>query len=192
MDEGSAFDWWVLLVEDDPKMRGAVSRLLRRRGCEVVHAEDVDSAIAQLDARSFDLVILDVRLGRGSGVEVAEHAARIRPTPALVAISGRARPDEAFALAQLGVRTYMPKIDLLERFDELLERADRPTDLTPHVRSQVGHVGLKETVSKVRREMVDQALAKERESPARAARQLKVSRQAVQQLKRRLDLGEEE
>ena len=51
----------ILLVEDDEVLRDLLSRNLEVRGHEVHDAEDARSALAQLRAAVFDLIVLDIR-----------------------------------------------------------------------------------------------------------------------------------
>lgn len=172
----------VLVVDDDVLVRRALTRDLRGRGCAVVQAGGVEAALRILDERVIDVVILDVCLGARSGVEVAEHAWRMRLAPAVVAISGLASRGEVFALGQLGVRAFIDKAELSERMGELLELARRPTRLEPQIKGQVGHVPIHDAIGAVRTQMLAQALAKSSGSTTKAGRELGISRQAVQQM----------
>ena len=89
----------ILLVEDDPDVRGVARRLLERAGYRVLEASDASAALEWLwsEAR-LDLLFTDVTLPRGiSGPEIAREAATLRPElPVLFttgyALDGR-RPD---------------------------------------------------------------------------------------------------
>ena len=62
----------ILLVEDDAALRGALEELLYREGYDMVKASNVRSAREGLDATA-DLVILDVGLPDGDGVELCRY-----------------------------------------------------------------------------------------------------------------------
>lgn len=64
----------VLLAEDTDLSRDVLAALLRREGCEVVEARDGQEAQARLAEGLFDLVLLDHRMPRLSGLEVARAA----------------------------------------------------------------------------------------------------------------------
>lgn len=57
----------VLVVDDEPAIRHALERALRRRGFEVVSASGGDSAYTLLSETPIDLVLLDVRMPQVSG-----------------------------------------------------------------------------------------------------------------------------
>ncbi len=62
----------ILLVEDDPALRGALEELLCREGYDVVKASNVRIALGAMDA-GIDLVMLDVGLPDGDGVNLCKQ-----------------------------------------------------------------------------------------------------------------------
>ena len=175
----------VLDVEADPVMGATLKRLFERRAERVLSSRSVAEAKKMLSADQVDLVILDVRLDGESGLEVATFASTLVPAPAVVAVSGAAGPQEAFALAQLGVRAYIPKAEIAARIPEIVELARDVPPLGPVVKAQVGRRSVREVQEVVRDAMLDQALALEHGSLSGAAKRLGVTRQAVQQMARR-------
>lgn len=185
-DPAVSFDV-VLVVEDEDDVRATIVRAMERRAVRVLEARDVAEAKAVLLHQRVDLVLLDVRLGEESGIEVAAFAGQLTPSPPIIAISGAAGPEEGFALAVYGVRAYLPKAELVDRMDELATLARRAASLEPFVKAQVGLRTVKELADSVRQVMIAEALALEDGHQARAARKLGLSRQAVQQTVRRQD-----
>lgn len=136
-------------------------------------------------------MVLDVDLPDGSGVALAEHAARMRPQPIILAISADATPREAFRLAQLGALAFLPKPLSLADFMVSLEAVlDKAPDYVPHLVAVVGHESFRAVLDRVRRAMAEQALALAAGNKTGAARLLGITRQAVQQLIRDLDLND--
>src|SRR4051812_19744538 len=86
----------VLLVEDDVHHRPVLERLLRESGAEVRSVGRVREALAAL-VHLPDIIILDVHLPDGTGLEVAEAASQLRAAPGIIAVSGEASPQETFA-----------------------------------------------------------------------------------------------
>ncbi|MBM4335907.1 MAG: response regulator [Deltaproteobacteria bacterium] len=180
----------VLIVEDHELVRRSLASAARTWGGEVLEAGSVRDGLDQLELRP-DLVMVDVMLPDGSGRTVVEKAVTMRPAPAVIAMSGEASAEEAFELARLGARRYLPKPisleDLAAAFEATL--ADHP-DLAPVVAAHVGHTPMRQVLEKVRGVMVDEALARENGSRSGAARRLGVSRQAVQQAVRLIELAQ--
>lgn len=88
----------LLVVEDEPLVAFDAEHLLREQGYDVVATVDrVADAVAVIgDGHAIDLVLVDITLADGSGIDVA-HAARARGIPVMF-VTG-ACPTEAEALA---------------------------------------------------------------------------------------------
>ncbi len=67
----------ILIVEDEPVIRGALRKLLERHDHNVVEAESVEQACEQ-SLPDFDLVISDLRLPGAHGIDLITSAS---PTP---------------------------------------------------------------------------------------------------------------
>ena len=70
----------VLVVEDDPPIRGLVSRILFHWGYAVRTAADVVEALDEIGRQRPDLVLADVFMPRLGGIELAERL-RAEPDP---------------------------------------------------------------------------------------------------------------
>jgi CheY-like chemotaxis protein len=66
----------ILLVEDDEVLCDVIRTNLQARGHEVSVANDVQSALAYLRSKNFDLVVLDINLPDQTGWEVLRAAQR--------------------------------------------------------------------------------------------------------------------
>jgi DNA-binding NtrC family response regulator len=177
----------ALLVEDDVALRAAIARILAGWG-DVAVAEAGSAAEARqhlTDGPPPDLVIIDVRLPDDSAFGVLDTASQLSPAPIVVAMSGKASPDEAFQLAQRGVRKYLRKPFSIEQLTATVEAALREApQIQPIISAWVGRVPMRELQQEVRRVMVTEALARTDGSRSGAARLLHVTRQAVQQMLR--------
>ncbi len=178
----------ALLVEDDDVLGRAIQRTLEEWGNSVTWCKTLADALRAASSAP-DLVVMDVGLPDGSGVTLAEALSTQRPAPLVVAMSGRASASEAFRLGALGVRGYLPKpvsfAELVATIDSLLERAP---DLSPLLVASVGKRRFQDVQEQVRRTMTEQALALANGNRTEAARLLGVTRQAVQQLIRNLEI----
>lgn len=87
----------ILLVEDDPISREVTAALLRTVGHQVEAAADEDEAIACAASQVFDLILLDIDLGRGgSGLALARRLrAELSVSSAIVALTGSDVPASA-------------------------------------------------------------------------------------------------
>ncbi|HEY3355575.1 MAG TPA: response regulator [Polyangia bacterium] len=77
----------VLLADDDPQILTMISQRLRRRGYEVIEAENGTRALEQARATHPDVIVLDVLMPGMSGWEVARalrHDADLKEIPIIV------------------------------------------------------------------------------------------------------------
>ncbi len=85
----------VLIVEDDPPLRGLLQTLLRHAGeRDVVTCSDGDEAIQMLARRSFDVILLDLLMPGTDGLEVIEFLREHRPAQLRVVLVMTAASDE--------------------------------------------------------------------------------------------------
>jgi DNA-binding NtrC family response regulator len=82
----------LLLVEDDPLVRSAMTRVLRLHDYDVHTAGTVAEAIDELHAFHFFAVIVDYRLGTLTGVELLASVSGIRPVPIRILMSAAGPP----------------------------------------------------------------------------------------------------
>ena len=122
----------VLVLDDDPSVRTAMSRLLGRYGYDAVTAATLDEARALLRSRSIQALILDVRLQEeGTGLDLL---GTIRREPAfekapILIFTGTALTDEdqLFITRHRAFLFYKPEgIDTLVKFLDNLTGRDRP------------------------------------------------------------------
>jgi DNA-binding NtrC family response regulator len=176
----------LLVVEDDAELSAVLCTAMRDRAGRVRAVGTLADARAALRAGAVDAILLDVCLPDGQAEALLSDLAEVEPLPVVVAISGGARPEETFRLAQAGVRAFVPKpLDLATLFRVWAEVLATPPELRPHLRGTVGRRPLMEVESDVREVMVSEALARASGSRRGAARLLHVSRQLLQNILRR-------
>jgi DNA-binding NtrC family response regulator len=100
----------ILVVDDEPSVRGVVARLLQRQGYETAEAPDAETALSILGSQPgrFRLVITDDRMPGMSGYELVAVIARIHPQLRIVLMSGYTSSSEALG-AQDGILRVLPK-----------------------------------------------------------------------------------
>lgn len=110
----------ILLVEDDDALRGLLQRHLAERGWKVAEARTVGEALAALEARRPDLLVLDLHLPDGSGWEVAA-CLRSAPGPRvpIVVCSAYSHPIRH----SCRIEGYLAKPFTLADLDEAIDKA---------------------------------------------------------------------
>jgi PAS domain S-box-containing protein len=121
-DAGDAAEQTILVVEDEPAAARVLEIMLQRAGYHVAGASNLGEARRVLETIRPSLVLLDLQLPDGSGLELAEElAARAVPIPVVV-LSGRG-PAEEFVAAPVAVWLMKPfaKEQLLRAVSRVLE-----------------------------------------------------------------------
>jgi DNA-binding NtrC family response regulator len=116
----------VLLVDDEASPRATLALLLKRAGHDVVQAEGVVTAAEALAATAFDLVITDLRMPEGDGLEVIRRTRATRPEAEVIVLTAYAGWESAREAMRLGAFDYFEKgrepDELLHRIDQALEK----------------------------------------------------------------------
>lgn len=118
----------LLLVEDDKFVSAFVETVLEEGGYTVIVAEDGNAAIKRLaKVDEIDGLITDIRLGEGpNGWEVARRARELKPTIAVVYMSGDSGPDWAAHGVPKSIMLQKPFVEaqLLTAISSLLIESD--------------------------------------------------------------------
>ena len=63
----------VLIIDDEEKLRNLLSRIIKSEGFEVSEASDCKTALKKVDASHYDIIICDVKLPDGNGVDLIKQ-----------------------------------------------------------------------------------------------------------------------
>lgn len=112
----------VLLVDDHELFRSGVRSELESKVEVVGEAGDVDDAVRRTIAIKPDVVLLDVHLPGGGGVEVIRRVAEQRPAQCFLALSVSDDPEDVIAVIRAGARGYVTKSISGQELAEAIER----------------------------------------------------------------------
>jgi DNA-binding response OmpR family regulator len=123
----------ILIIDDDPLLRELAVELLTEAGYDCAVAEDGQLGIASLEARTVDLILLDMIMPNMDGVETLSLIKARWPDIPVVVMTAGARSMGLQTLlrlaANLGADEVMPKPlrreILLPMADQLLRRASK-------------------------------------------------------------------
>ncbi len=120
----------LLLVEDDPAIARTVAYALERDGLAVNHSLLLSDARHLLRAHRFDLLVLDVGLPDGSGLELLRELRQQGHTLPVLMLSAHGEEIDRVLGLELGADDYLPKPfsprELAARAKALLRRAAGP------------------------------------------------------------------
>jgi DNA-binding NtrC family response regulator len=131
----AAFD--VLLIDDHAAIRETLAEVLTDLNAHVVVAENQARALAQLAARDFDLVLSDLMLPDGSGMEVLAQSKKKSPATPVIMITGHGSIDNAVEATRRGAYEYLTKPVDLNKLRVIVKNALHLANLE----RRVGNVG---------------------------------------------------
>lgn len=118
----------VLVVDDHADIREPLAQYLQRCGLQVRTAGSAAGLHAQLASRPFDLVVLDIMLPDGDGLDLCRHIDTTLATPVILLTAKAALRDRVAGL-QTGADDYVVKpfepSELLARIHAVLRRQSR-------------------------------------------------------------------
>ena len=99
----------LLVVDDEPHIRSALVRALNLIGYGAFEAASGQEALALLESRSFDLMILDMMMPGISGIEVMQQARLMHPELIIIVLTGHANLESAIAAVKAQANDYLLK-----------------------------------------------------------------------------------
>lgn len=125
----------ILIVDDDVSIREACKQIAASLGYGVAVAGDPATAYRLAEAEQPDVVLLDLKLGGTSGLQVLEELKRRRPETEVVLITGFASVASAVQAMKLGASDYVTKPFHAQELKQLLERMSRQLRLAEENRT---------------------------------------------------------
>jgi ATP-dependent Lon protease len=99
----------ILIVDDEEIARKNLSHVLMKEEYEVVAAANGESALKELDAAEFDVVLTDLRMGNIGGIDLLERIRTSDPDTRVIMITGFATVPSAIEAMQKGAFNYIAK-----------------------------------------------------------------------------------
>ena len=102
----------VLLIDDDEIVRGTLSLTLRAGGYDCTTASNTLAGVALAEAGGFDIALIDINMPGLDGFEAIKAIAHVKPTVAIVAMSGKPYEDgrdSALLATSMGAHAFMLK-----------------------------------------------------------------------------------
>lgn len=112
----------ILVVEDDPHMRQGLRASVEKRGYMAEVACDPEEAKLKLASQSFDVVITDLRMPKGSGMEVLDCVKDLQPMTPAVVITAYGTVEKAVEAMKRGAVDFIQKPFSITELWDVLER----------------------------------------------------------------------
>ena len=113
----------LLVVDDEPDLRTLYELTLLREGYDIDTAGSVEEALERLDARAYSLVITDMRLPDGSGLDVLRRVVESGRGEAAIVITAYGSAENAVEALKAGAYDYLTKPVDLKQFRAVVASA---------------------------------------------------------------------
>jgi DNA-binding NtrC family response regulator len=130
----------LLIVDDERPLREACREVARALGFDAQTADEVGATLRALEQRTFDIVLLDLRLPGASGLDLLQEIKQRRPETQVILMTGYGSVASAVQAMKMGAYDYVTKPFNLDELKLLLQRA------AGHVRLAVENRLLREKV----------------------------------------------
>src|SRR5439155_6996384 len=113
----------LLVIDDEAGIRFTIREVLQSADLRVIAAENSEEGLRLTREESPDVVLLDIRLGNESGLDIFERLRAIDPKLLVVFITGHGTAETAIEAMKLGAFDYLVKpLDLTE-LQQVIEQA---------------------------------------------------------------------
>jgi len=112
----------ILVVDDESTLRRTIRTALESAGHRVSEAANQTQATQQVEDAKPDLVLLDLRLGRESGLDVLDALHKVSPGLGVIVITAHASIDTAVEAMRRGALDYLPKPFTPKQLTDLIVR----------------------------------------------------------------------
>jgi DNA-binding NtrC family response regulator len=148
----------ILVVDDDIDLRSALTDYISQMDISVRTAGNVNEAqrLIQAEATPFDLVLVDLKIPGGSGMDVLKSARTRSPNTLVTIITGYASIETAIDAIRLGAYNYITKpFSLNEIGVQVRNMVERITLSKENARLSVRLQELYQQINRVQSERVD-------------------------------------
>jgi len=131
----------ILVVDDDHTMRFVLTTALKKRGYLLEEASCAEDALDILKTNSFDLIIIDVKLPKMSGIEAVSRIKEIDPHAIIILVTAYGRKEIALKAIKAGAYDYFTKPFSLEEMEIIVRRALEKRRLQADIKDLKDEIG---------------------------------------------------
>jgi two-component system, NtrC family, response regulator AtoC len=134
----------ILIVDDELLVRNFLAETLRRKGLDVVTAENGQKALSILKDTIFDMVITDMKMPDITGIDVLKKVKEISPSTIVVVITAFGSIENAVEAMHFGAFNYLIKPFSPDAIEAIIEKAGEHVSLleeNQYLRQQVNAGG---------------------------------------------------
>lgn len=133
----------ILLIDDEEKLRNLMGRIIKSEGFDVVEAPDCKTGLKKAEQQQFDVILCDVKLPDGSGVELVEKLKKTSPLTEVILLTAYGNIPDGVKAIKNGAFDYITKGDDNEKILPLLYKAVEKAQLQKRINTLEKQVGKK-------------------------------------------------
>ena len=133
----------ILIIDDEEKLRTLLARIISLEGFEVLQAADSKSAIKKMEQADIDVVLCDVKLPDGNGIELSKKLKEKYPVIEIILLTAYGNIPDSVKAIKNGVFDYITKGDDNNKIIPLLYKAGEKVALAKRVQQLEKQLGKK-------------------------------------------------
>lgn len=139
----------ILIIDDEVKLRNLLARIISIEGFEVFQAGDNHTALGLLEQHEIDVVICDVKLPDGNGIELSKIIKERYQTLEIILLTAYGNIPDGVQAIKNGAFDYLIKGDDNSKIIPLLYRAIEKVELAKRVQQLEKQLGDKHSFDKI-------------------------------------------
>lgn len=124
----------ILIIDDEEKLRGLLARIVTSEGFNVVEAPDLKAGYRKLEQNDIDVVLCDVKLPDGNGVEFLQKIKAAFPLTEVILLTAFGKISDGVQAMKNGAFDYIVKGDDNDKIIPLLYKALEKVQLQKKVK----------------------------------------------------------
>lgn len=139
----------ILIIDDEEKLRSLLAKIISLEGFEVFQAGDIKSGLKKLQLHEIDVVLCDVKLPDGNGVDATKIIKDQYPTVEIILLTAYGNIPDGVQAIKNGAFDYITKGDDNNKIIPLLFRAIEKSTLAKRIMQLEKQLGEKYSFEKI-------------------------------------------
>lgn len=139
----------VLIIDDEEKLRSLLSKIISLEGFEVFQASTIKLGLKRLESKDIDVVICDVKLPDGNGIETAKIIKNNHPEVEVILLTAFGTITDGVQAIKNGAFDYITKGDDNNKIIPLLYKASEKAALNKKLQKLENQLGEKHSFEKI-------------------------------------------
>ncbi len=123
----------ILIIDDEEKLRGLLSRIIGLEGFEVIEAGTCKAGLKKIEINHIDVVLCDVKLPDGNGVDLVKEIKALHPEIEIILMTAYGNIADGVQAIKNGAFDYITKGDDNNKIIPLLNRAIEKVNLSKRI-----------------------------------------------------------